>query len=53
MSESVSDRALRLSNAKNVRLYSDKKSTELGEIKKKKNEGTILLLCLTSTLQPV
>jgi len=37
-------------------LYMDKKSTGLGEIReknkkvKRKNEGTVLLLCLTATL---
>jgi len=42
------------------RVFADEKITELGEIKeeknrevKSKNEETVLLLCLTSTLQPV
>jgi len=57
-------RVLRPSNAK--RLYTDEKSTEIGEIKEQKNrkvkvrkkeckekEEPVLPLCLTSTLQPV
>jgi len=55
----VSERCLRPSNTK--RLY-NKEKTELGETEeddgkngkvKRKNKETVLLLCLTSTLQPV
>jgi len=54
----MSERALRPSNAKKV-IYR-RKNTELGEIEGEKNriverktKGTVLLLSLTFTLQPV
>jgi len=53
----MNERVLRPNNAK--RLYTDVKSIELEEIietnrkVKMKSKGTVLLLCLISTLQPV
>jgi len=54
----VNVRALRPTTHKNT-LYMDEESTELGKIREEKNrkvkrkkEGTVLLLCLTSNLQP-